>query len=60
MPYLTVNKHGVEKITQWNPIRNKLAGWWTAIDNGVTLPNGTIEKIIGKKLTWRHNPVLIK
>ena len=36
-------------------------GWTISYDatSCIELPKGSIEKLIGKKLTWRNNPVEI-
>ena len=62
-PYLTVDKDGTECIFKTCPIRNvNGAGYWTLEtthdpdQDNVELPKGSIEKLIGKKLTWKDEP----
>lgn len=68
MAWLTVDKDGTENIfnNERKPFRIKELGKWTQSDWGyhspqelarIKLPKGSIEKLIGRKLTWRHNPV---
>lgn len=61
MTWLAVDENGDENIFDIEPVRawskwdiptNR--SWW------IELPKGTIEKIIGRKLTWKDNPVEIK
>jgi hypothetical protein len=43
--------------------RNKWANGWSSDDNdplpffGVELPKGSIEKLIGRKMTWEEEPI---
>ena len=64
MSWVAVDKDGTECIYQFRPVRSK-------IDNGkffplyeysmwLTLPKGSIRKLIGKDLTWKDNPVELK
>lgn len=59
MTYLAVNKDGKELICDTLPIRG--TDKWelpnAIFDSMVTLPNGTIKKLIGKELTWNDEPV---
>ena len=61
MAWLAVDENGDENIfdikpdrawSKWDIPTNH--SWW------IELPKGTIEKIIGRKLTWKDNPVEIK
>lgn len=71
MAYLAVNKNGIENIfhnlpkreeCKWidtytyNEIRELTSCAW---DYSISLPKGSIEKLIGKKLTWKDEPVKI-
>ena len=67
MAYVAVNHSGEEYVYDRKPV---LYGWdWYIPDyensldhepNGfVKLPQGTIEKLIGKVLTWEDDPVEI-
>lgn len=60
MAWLAVDEDGSEYIYDEEPSRyNEF--WDPALMTFYTgLPKGTIEKIIGKKLTWDDEPVEIK
>ena len=61
MAWVAVDKDGEEAIFQNKPIRDKKEKYWYVEDeNFVDIPQGTIEKLINKKLTWRHEPVMIQ
>lgn len=60
MAWLAILEDGLELIFQECPIRDGI--FWKPIDENYTvivLPGGTIEKIIGRKLTWDDDPVEI-
>ena len=59
MAYLAVNKDGREIITDnlRNTHRNERGGYWYCGSQIVELPKGTIEKLIGRTLTWDNEPV---
>jgi len=71
MAYIAVDKNNVENIFDDKPIRNdeyyedlehtKFSEFWKPVneydDNEVELPKGSIEKLIGRKLTWEDEPV---
>ena len=63
MAWLAVDKDKKEAIHQNKPIKEKgcfddTEFWWSG--NGrVNLPSGSIEKLIGRKLTWEDEPVEI-
>lgn len=68
MAWLAVNKDNTEIIfnDERKPFRIKELGKWTQYDlfyhspqslASVKLPQGSIEKLIGRKLTWKDNPV---
>ena len=54
------DKNGSEWAFDGPPERGDV-GWTMSYDTTscVELPKGSIEKLIGKKLTWRSNPVEI-
>lgn len=56
MAYLAVDSDGSEWIFESKPEKDNV---WSTWDNFVELPYGSIEKLIGKKLTWEHEPVEI-
>ena len=63
MAYLAVNENGTEVISEGEPIRDK--GFWHReewvegewYEATIEITKGTIEKIIGKKLSWDDEPV---
>lgn len=70
--WLAVNKNGVEKCfhnkpkryeTYWEDVEtyNEIRAVTTsASDYSMVLPKGSIEKLIGRKLTWENKPVELK
>lgn len=68
MAYLAVNKDGTEYIFPKKPVWDTIywscvkvitndGGWYTdEIDIEVELPKGTIEKLIGRSLTYEDEP----
>ena len=63
MVYFFVDKDGTEGCANESPNRNfnEWIGWEDVYGESctiTTLPNGTIEKVIGKKLTWEDEPYL--
>ena len=52
MSWLAVCDNGDEYI-----FKNKQLHLWLELDKGIKLPKGSIEKLIGKKLNWRDEPV---
>ena len=61
MVYFFVDKDGTEGCANEIPNRNfsEWLGWEDVYGESctiTTLPNGTIEKVIGKKLTWEDEP----
>lgn len=65
MAWLAVDKNGQEYLYKYLPIRivedEDVAFWLPSsyLEKPEKLPNGTIEKLIGKKLTWEDNPYQI-
>lgn len=61
MAWVAVDKNGSEAIYDDKPIRNNVSNWWQSYgfgdENVIELPQGTIEKILGRKLTWSDKPV---
>lgn len=61
--YLAVDEDGLEYIFNCKPIRERTAfGIWVGsrLDfSKKSLPQGTIEKITGKKITWNDEPIKI-
>ena len=64
MAYLTVDEEENESIFSQEPIRGKYRdriGYWKRQEGSeIWLPKGSIEKLIGKKLTWEDEPVELK
>ena len=62
MAYLAVDKDGSEWVWNCRPLRNKYRGRWESLYSEygeyrcVKLPNGSIEKLIGKSMTWADEP----
>jgi len=69
MPYVAVNKNGTEVIAdelernhymyknEWSESMDISGSDW---NNAVELPKGSIEKLIGRKLTWEDESVELK
>ena len=71
MAWLSVNENGHENISMGKPFRGWGRMWeheekvcieseWGTVSTIIEIPIGTIEKIIGKKLTWEDDPIEIK
>lgn len=66
MAYVVVDNDNEEYIFSHKPERDIEIGWWVcshkikAYRMNVKLPKGTVEKLIGKKLTWEDEPVELK
>jgi len=60
--WLAANKGGSECLFQKKPWKNLICGnaFWDGPIEGIRLPKGTIEKLIGKKLTWKDKPFKYK
>ena len=60
MAWLAVNDNGDEFIYETEPYRTKRQvskeKVWRSYLGEIKLPNGSIEKLIGKKLTWDDEP----
>ena len=60
MAWVAVDASGIESIYPSKPIRDEIANWWFDFDDKffvVQIPSGSIEKLIGRKLTWADEPV---
>ena len=59
MPFLAVDKNETEKVFTYKPDKDGSYGQWVSSfpNVGVRIPSGTIEKLIGRKITWSDNPV---
>ncbi len=60
MAFVAVDENKEECIYEKKPHREKSHGFWYRNTEFVGLPKGTIEKLIGKKLTWEDEPVELK
>ena len=71
MAWVAVDNNGNEKISMGKPFRGWGSMWeyeeevfieseCGTVEMIIDIPIGTIEKIIGKKLTWEDDPVEIK
>lgn len=56
MAWLAVDKDETEIICDIEP--NRSMDWWGYCER-IGLPSGSIEKLIGRKLTWQDEPVEI-
>ena len=56
MAWLAVNKNGTELVCDREPYL-EWDSFWSCISDNVSIPSGTIEKILGRKLTWEDKPV---
>lgn len=66
MTYLAVDENGTEWIYDCEVERIPLldGSYWGPVNevdypNYVKLPNGTIEKLIGRKMYWKDEPIQI-
>lgn len=61
MAWLAVDKDRAEHIYSDFPKRHfKLPFWWNPYGrSGISIPKGSIEKLICKKLTWDDEPIEI-
>ena len=61
MAWVAVDRDGDEAIFYTKPIKSNINGVWHGEDYySVALPSGTIQQLIGKKLTWDDKPVKLK
>ena len=72
MAWVAAHKNGKEGIFSHIPTRGKerdkeLSFWYDEAEYGgifydteISLPKGSIKKLIGKDLTWEDNPVELK
>lgn len=57
MSYLATDKSGEEYIFETIPYRHLMIDMWISKGAYISIPKGSIEKLIGKKLTWEDEPV---
>lgn len=58
MAWIAVDKDGSEYINETKPVRLRSDYW--GCGSMIQLPTGTIECLIGRKLTWDDEPVELK
>jgi hypothetical protein len=56
--WVCVDEDGEELITAQKPIKTSYV--WVSDKDIIYLPKGSIEKLIGRTLTWDENPVELK
>lgn len=66
MAYLVVDKDGTEVMCKNKPLRFP-CGWEDSegeydgyCEYSIVLPSGSIQKLIGRTLTWQDEPVKLK
>ena len=65
MAWVAIHKNGEEGIFAHRPERGAKLEWWydeiyeggVALDTEISLPKGSIKKLIGRELTWEDEPV---
>ncbi len=60
MAFVAIDKDGAEAIYQDKPMRKNNQWTYLCGEETVYVPEGSIEKLIGKKLTWEDEPVELK
>lgn len=62
MAWVAVDKDGEEYIYEHKPFRDKILMVYLNVEetNYVTLPKGSIKKLIGRELSWQDEPVELK
>jgi hypothetical protein len=60
--WVAVDKDNSEGIYQAFPKRFKKSGYWASGEDDavIAVPSGTINKLLGRNLTWKDEPVEIK
>lgn len=65
MAWLATDRDGTEMMFMNEPEKYEEKGWWfdsdedSECEGGIGLPKGSIEKLIGRTLTWGDEPVEI-
>lgn len=57
MAFVAVDQDGEEKCFELEPHRTNYEWWDDYDDLYVTIPKGSIKKLIGIELTWEDEPV---
>lgn len=68
MAWVAVSKDGKEGIFTHKPTRVEKLGLWydeaeyggVFYDTEISLPKGTIKKLIGRELSWKDEPMELK
>lgn len=60
MAWIAVDKNGDEYIYNSKPLKYYEDSYWSPDGKCILLAKGSIEKLIGKVLTWDDNPVELK
>ena len=60
MPYLCIDQDGTEWIFEEKPDRADTFWNHSHYFESIELPKGSIEKLIGRQLTWEEGPVELK
>ena len=68
MAWVAVHKNGKEGIFSYKPTRSEKLGVWydeteyggVFYDTEISLPKGSIKKLIGRDLTWSDEPIELK
>lgn len=58
MAWAAVDKDGIETIYMSKP--NRFDEYWDDCCPSIELPKGTINKLIGRELSWEDEPVELK
>ena len=56
MSFVAVDKDGSEWVFEINPTRRKDVEWYSNLWF-IELPQGSIDKLIGRRMTWDDEPV---
>ena len=57
MAWVMVDRDGYEYITEKQPKRYSQNTWLCRESKWLCIPKGSIAKLIGRELTWEHEPV---
>lgn len=61
MAWLAVDKNETEWIYKRIPTRSvKTDECWYSTEQNIKIPSGSIEKLTGKQLTWKDEPIELK
>lgn len=62
MPFVAVDKDGQELMSKEKPQRDNIFGMWIEMEEFDIeyLDNGSIEKLTGKKLRWKDEPLEVE